>query len=114
MRIKIKPLSVNEAYSGKRYKTEKYKRYKFALLCKLPRLELPPPPYRVEYVFGLSNPSADIDNPVKPFQDVLQAKYGFNDKHIDEISVKRAKVPKGSEFISFKIEAINTPPNPGK
>lgn len=114
MQIDIKPLSVNEAYTGKRYKTEKYRRYKFALLLKLPPLELPPPPYRVEYVFGLSNPSADIDNPVKPFQDVLQSKYGFNDKHIDEISVKRAKVLKGSEFISFKIEGINTPPNPGK
>ena len=103
MRIDIKPLSVNEAYTGKRSKTEKYRRYKFALLCKLPRLELPPPPYRVEYEFGLSNPSADIDNPVKPFQDVLQSKYGFNDKEIDEILVKRAKVRKGEEYIRFKI-----------
>lgn len=107
MRIDIKPLSVNEAYTGKRYKTEKYRRYKFALLCKLPRMEIGPPPYRVQYVFGLSNPSADIDNPVKPFQDILQEKYKFNDKHIDEIQVKREKVKKGSEFISFKIESIN-------
>lgn len=50
----------------------------------LPKITIPPPPYRVTYEFGLSSKLADWDNPVKPAQDVLQKKYGFNDRDIIE------------------------------
>jgi hypothetical protein len=42
MRIDIKPLSVNESWQGKRFKTDKYKLYERACLFMLPKLNVPP------------------------------------------------------------------------
>ena len=57
--------------------------------------------------FGLSSKNADIDNPVKPFLDILQKRYGFNDRHIYQLHVEKVDVPKGSEFIEFTIEPLD-------
>ena len=68
---------------------------------KLPDIVLPEPPYEVHYVFGLSTSLADWDNPIKPFQDILQKRYGFNDKDIfRDCKLKCVKV-KESEIINF-------------
>lgn len=104
-RLECKPLSVNEAWQGRRFKTEKYKKYETDLLYLLPKLSVPLPPYRLEIEFGMSKLS-DIDNPLKPFLDVLQKKYQINDRHILELKVKKTLVKKEQEFISFKIESI--------
>lgn len=106
--IEIKPLSVNEAYTGRRYKTDKYRRYKRALLNMLPKITLPEPPYMVLFEFGFSSSSSDWDNCIKQFQDTLQAKYKFNDKSIKTGVVNTELVPKGSEYIRFKIISINS------
>jgi len=103
VRVDIKPLSVNECWRGKRFKTAKYKAYEKEMLFTLPKLKLPEPPYSVYYEFGFSSASSDLDNPVKPLQDVLQKKYGFNDKHIYEMLVRRVKVKKGQEYLKFEI-----------
>jgi deoxycytidylate deaminase len=47
-----------------------------------------------------------IDNFIKPFLDILQMKYGFNDKQIYKLSVLKEIVNKGSEGITFKIENL--------
>lgn len=47
---------------------------------------------------------SDFDNPIKPFQDVLQAKYGFNDSRIVEAVVRKVKTKKGQEYIKFAIK----------
>jgi len=104
--IKIKPLSVNEAWKGKRFKTDKYSMYEKILLILLPKISIPSPPYKVFYEFGLSNIQSDWDNPIKSFQDVLQKKYGINDKHIFEANVKKTIVKKGDEFIKFRIDRM--------
>jgi Holliday junction resolvase RusA-like endonuclease len=49
---------------------------------------------------------ADIDNPLKPILDVLQKKYGFDDRQIYELNVKKEIVKKGDEFIKLKINEI--------
>ena len=104
-KVNIKPLSVNEAWMGRRFKTPKYKTYTRDLLPILPpKIEIPEGPLQVEYEFGLSNVQSDYDNPIKPFQDVLQAKYGFNDSQIVEAVVRKIKVPKGQEYIKFSIQ----------
>lgn len=105
--VKIKPLSVNQCWQGKRFKTPKYKQYEKALLLMLPKIKLPLPPYKVYYEFGFSNSLSDWDNPIKPFQDVLQKKYNFDDRHIFEATVKKTKVKKGEEYIKFEINTIN-------
>jgi len=105
MRIDIKPLSVNDVWQGKRFKTPKYKRYERDLLLMLPAFKVPDGDLSLRLTFGFSNASSDWDNPVKPFQDVLQKKYGFNDSRIVEATVKKVKVKKGAEFIEWGIYA---------
>lgn len=107
VRLDIKPLSVNAAWKGTRYKTDAYKVFENAVLFLMPKLQLPAAPYKVQLVFGFSNYAADIDNPTKMILDCAQKKYGFNDKHIVELHVRKEIVPKGSEFIEFNIETAN-------
>jgi Holliday junction resolvase RusA-like endonuclease len=104
IRKKIKPLSVNECWQGQRFKTNAYKIYEKELLLTLPALTLPPAPYSIYFEFGFSNIASDYDNPVKPLQDILQKKYGFNDKDIYEARILKKKVAKGHEYFIFKIE----------
>lgn len=58
----------------------------------------------ISFTFGFSTKAADIDNPVKPFLDILQKKYGFNDSRVMEMNVKKVIVPKGKEFVEFTIK----------
>lgn len=102
-RVQIKPLSVNECWQGRRFKTPTYRAYARDLSLLLPRIVVPEGPLQVEYEFGLSNVQADYDNPIKPFQDVLQVMYGFNDSQIVEAIVRKVKVAKGQEYIAFSI-----------
>lgn len=104
--INIKPLSVNDAWMGRRFKTDKYKLFEKELLSKLKPLELPEKPYSINYVFGFSNAASDIDNPVKQTTDVLCKKYGFNDRDIWELNVRKVLTEKGKEFISFEIKSL--------
>ena len=101
--IKIKPLSVNEAWQGKRFKTPAYKSYEKELLLRLPKLIILDPPFRIDYEFGFSNKMSDLDNPVKLVTDILQKKYGINDRDIYELNIKKKIVAKGKEYIKFDI-----------
>lgn len=103
MRIAVKPLSVNEAWKGRRYKTATYKRYERAVFFMLPKITVPKSKLRINLTFGFSNSGADIDNPVKPILDILQKRYKFNDNQIYELNLKKEIVKKGSEFIEIKI-----------
>ena len=109
IRVDIKPLSVNEAWKGRRFKTDDYKRYERAMLFILPRITLPEPPYQIYYEFGFSNAQSDYDNPCKPLGDILQKKYGFNDKEIYLAIVRKIIVKKGREYINVRIEHFNGP-----
>lgn len=106
--INIKPLSVNEVWQGKRFKTPAYKAYEKHLLLLLPNSLVIPKDVdlKIELQFGLSNIVADFDNPVKPFIDVLQKKYGFNDRYIQEATIKKFKTFKGMEWIRFNITEL--------
>jgi len=108
MKIMIKPLSVNKCWQGRRFKTKEYKDYEKLLLRALPDITIPEPPFEVVYEFGFSSSASDLDNPVKPFQDILQKRYGFNDKDIELMTVRRHKVKKGLDFISFEIKNKKT------
>lgn len=109
IRIDIKPLSVNDAWKGQRFKTDAYKRYERAMLYLLPRITLPEPPYKVFYEYGLSNVLADYDNPTKQMQDCLSKKYGFNDKDIFAAEIRKVIVKKGQEYVKFRIEHYDGP-----
>ncbi|MFY7937167.1 MAG: RusA family crossover junction endodeoxyribonuclease [Flavobacterium sp.] len=106
IKINIKPLSVNEAWQGRRFKTDKYKRYESDMLMILPNdlVILNDKPLSLFVEFGFSNNASDIDNCLKPMIDCLQKKYNFNDKLINELNVRKIKVSKGYEHIIFEIK----------
>ena len=104
--ILIKPLSVNECWQGKRFKTRKYLAYEKEMLLKLKPLTIPQGKLYLDIIFGLSSSLNDIDNSLKPMIDILQKKYGFNDRDIFQLNVKKEKVAKGQEFIKFNLTNI--------
>ncbi len=102
----IKPLSINEAFRGRRFKSPAYTNYEAELLYALPAKKLPAAPYSVYMEFGFSNKASDLDNPCKILIDVMQKKYGFNDKEVYEIKLKKVIVPKGREYFKIKMETV--------
>jgi len=106
IKVNIKPISVNKCWQGRRFKTQDYKFYEQELQDLLPPFyEIPVGELKAYYEFGVSSVLSDWDNPIKPFQDVLQKKYGFDDKFIMQATVKKVHVKKGKEYVKFKIES---------
>ncbi len=103
MRIWIKPLSVNEAFRGRKFKTKKYIEFQQEMLLKLPKMDIPEGKLEIHYKIGFSNSNSDLDNAFKQLNDCLQKKYGFNDNLIYRIIADKEIVKKGQEFIEFKI-----------
>ena len=108
MKINIKPLSVNEAWQGRRFKTPKYNKYIKDMMLLLPSIKTNfDGKLELEITFGLSSVAADIDNPLKCFIDCLQKKYGFDDKMIYRLVVNKDIVKRGKEYIDFNIIKLN-------
>jgi Holliday junction resolvase RusA-like endonuclease len=102
--INIKPLSVNQAWAGRRFKTPKYKAFEKEMLLILPNIKIDlNARLRLDIVFGYSSRASDIDNGLKPLLDCLQKKLGINDNKIYELNVKKEIVKKGKDFIKFEI-----------
>lgn len=107
-RINIKPLSVNQAWQGRRFKSKAYQQYEKDCLFLLQdtTINWDKIPVELSLTVGLSNMASDIDNVVKPFIDVLQKKYKFNDKFIIRLIVEKKLVVKGAEYIEFYIKRL--------
>ena len=67
--------------------------------CKIPKGEL-----ELNIKWGFSSKLSDLDNPIKPFLDILQKKYGFNDSRVYKATIEKEIVKKGFEFIEFEIK----------
>jgi len=107
IKLKIKALSVNQAFKGRRFKTDKYKDFERKMLLILPNINTDLTGcLKVKIEYGFSSKLSDIDNPCKTFLDCLVKKYGFDDRQIYELKQKKTIVKKGEEFIKFKIEKI--------
>ena len=107
--IDHKPLSINQAYTGKRHKTPIYKVFVGAVQ-KLLMIKRPPKPdpdqqMFAHYVWGVSNFQADVDNPCKVFQDTLFDFWGMKNKDhkIDFVLLQKVKTQKTKEFIEFNV-----------
>lgn len=107
IKLSVKPLSVNGAFKGRKFKTPEYSKYEKDLLFLLPKSKTDfSNPLRIEIFFGFSSSGSDIDNPVKPLMDILQKKYGFNDNQVYEMNLRKCKTEKGKEFISIQIDNL--------
>lgn len=101
--LKVKPLSLNSAYRGRRFTTPELLSYKKQIHILSPRIEIPEGKLLVRYVFGVSSKNSDGDNLIKVLQDALAEKYCFNDKIIYKWEVEKVDVKKGQEFVAFEI-----------
>lgn len=106
MLVKIKPLSVNQVWQGRRFKTKDYKEYEANLMALLKDFTVPKGELSIFIELGFSNKGADADNCVKPFLDVLQKRYNFNDNKIYHLNLTKKIVKKGDEYIRFNIYPI--------
>lgn len=104
VKINLKPLSVNAAYRGRRYRTNDYIEYERTLMYLLPKMELPPPPFEIYFKFGFSSLASDWDNCIKTTQDIISKKYGFNDRLIIRGVVETEQVSRGQEYFIFEIK----------
>lgn len=106
-RLAIKPLSVNECWRGRRFKTPKYEAYEREVLYMLKKEVIPQGRLFLRLMVGVSSKNADVDNVIKPFLDILQKKHGFDDKKVYLLEVEKEDVPKGKEFIQYQITALD-------
>ena len=107
IKSKTKPLSVNNAWKGRRFKTPEYKAYEKELLYTLPSLDIPKnTPLKLEIEVGFSNKASDLSNILKPYEDILCKKYGIDDKWNYEINLKKEVVKKGEDYISFNLVTL--------
>lgn len=104
--LKIKPISLNHAYRGRRFKTPELEAFKEECYFRLPKQDIPEGELSVKYEFGISSKNSDLDNLVKCFQDALAVKYGFNDRQIYHIEAVKVDVKKGEEYIKFLIKSL--------
>lgn len=105
-KVNIKPLSVNDAWKGRRFKTDKYTQFEKEMLYLLPNkknFDVGDGEIAVSITFGFSSRGSDIDNGIKPLFDILQKKYGFNDNKVYDLRVRKTLCSKGDEFIEFEI-----------
>ena len=107
-RINQKPLSVNEAWQGRRFRTKRYNDFRRETLLRLSVVRPPKPPDATLFVdicWGMSNILADVDNPCKVFIDVLFEWWGIKDKdhRIRFLNLRKVKTNKGEEFIEFHV-----------
>ena len=113
--VPIKPLSFNEAWRAvpvknrpgvaTNIKSKDYRQFEKDVswfLKPIKGVDFTAPLY-VVYVFHLSNPRADYDNHIKAFQDIISAKYEFNDSKIILGLVMKTKARKGEESTSFLL-----------
>ena len=108
MKINIKPLSINSCFQGRRFKTKRYKAYELEMQYLLPKdYKVPLGRLKISIKVGFSSPLADLDNIAKPLIDILQKKYGFNDKKIFKAILEKEIVKKGNEYIDWKITKYN-------
>jgi hypothetical protein len=98
--LNIKPLSVNKAWQGKRFKSPEYKKYEIQVLRLLPDIEIKQFK-QLKITYGFSNMMSDIDNPTKLVLDLLQKKYNVNDRDLIYLVLHKEKTKKGEEFIEI-------------
>jgi len=108
--LKTKPLSVNQAWQGRRFKTTKYKDYEKEITALLRQYKLVRGVFKgkvgVDIIFFLKRASAtDIDNPVKLILDVL-VKNGIieDDRNIWKLKIEKKKSDR--DFMEIEISKI--------
>ena len=102
--IPLKPVSINEAFKGRRFKTKKCKEYCNDFLLIAPRKPMVEGIVEVEYRFHVKNHKlSDYDNLIKITQDLIVEKgYIEDDRKIYKATIY--KVPSERDYIEINIK----------
>ena len=100
------PMTVNQVWQGRRFKTGAYKRYEKELLMVLPKRDTIFGKVRTTYEITVPNKvRRDVSNFVKPLEDILVKKGYFTDD--SEVVELIAKKKYGSKWnIKISIEKV--------
>lgn len=103
-KMKIKPLSINKCFLGRKRKTADYRNYERSVISSLDNRPISAKgKLQLDIIVGLSSTLADIDNPLKPLIDILQQLHSFNDNRIFKLSIEKVRVEKGEDFFWYKL-----------
>ena len=104
--LELKPISVNEAYKGRKWMTDKHREFKKVAAILLSRMDFPKlkekEPFYIIYHF-YTDASVDIDNMVKVVQDCITQCLGTDDRYIYGLYIEKHKIKRGNERIEFNI-----------
>lgn len=103
VKIKLKPLSNNRMWKGRKFKTDDYQDFERVLLIVLRKVKpyIPEGPVAFDLRIGVSE-RFDGDNAIKPILDICQ-KYcnHFDDVNVYDYHVQKRLVDVGNEYIQF-------------
>lgn len=105
--IKVKPLSVNQCWEGRRFKTRVYDDYIKECLYSLPKKsQIKAKRVAIEITLYLKNAErSDTDNFLKPILDIIVKKgWILDDRYVYKITAE--KVKSKQEKISIKITEL--------
>lgn len=109
MILDIKPMSVNTAWKGKKYKTKDYSDYENHMLWLLKSYKECKPQKYYGIVISWHSKDAmrsDLDNIIKPFMDCLvKSEIVKDDRYCMEIHIEKIKSNK--DYIDFKVYSLN-------
>ena len=103
------PMSVNRAYGVGRktmFKSKAYKEYDAIVSKALGEHSMPDEvktgKLKIKFRFMFSRSNSDIDNPVKPLQDILQRHFGFDDKQVYRLEVEKYTYPGAKPWLEVE------------
>lgn len=104
LKIDIKPISINYAFQGRRFKTKKCKEYEASLWYRLPKKPMITGDVEVFFDFFLVNyKKTDISNLVKVTEDIIvKKKYIEDDRKIVKMHLSKKKSDKDMMTITIK------------
>ena|SRR3990167_1220562 len=102
----VKPISINECWQGRRFKTKKYDAFIVEMLAEMPRETTIDGLINVEIILCLKSIlRSDVDNFCKPIIDcIVKKKWITDDRYIQNLKIH--KVKQNKESISIFIESI--------
>lgn len=109
MKIKVKPLSINKAFQGRRFKTRDCKNFESEVLFLLKNYKKKHEGWVwIDYIWGIKNfKMSDVDNLVKPFQDCLvSAGVIKDDRYVKGFTSEKFEAQE--DYIAFRIQDLGS------
>ena len=107
IKLQIKPLSINKAFQGRRYKTKEYDLWleEGLRLLKAQKIEKTRGDVALDIKFFMKSDRSDIDNPLKTFLDLIVKASLIDDDRVIQ-AIHLVKIKSKDERIEFEITSI--------